>query len=191
MECYKLSRSQSRCWWYVWSRVRSLLERTHRSWFGTWPTFLASAEGRTTTGPLVFGAWQEKYTFWTALHKYNIGSTTTATHKKSESTYSKSVAAFSSVTGVNEMTFLLRPRTHAVSGELANTWPGRGTRKCWCQSAAARGWVFRQPHICAKPYHLWNFQSFSRRATGWPSRPTWCRSFCRREKAPLPGAKRQ
>lgn len=148
MERYKLSRSQSRCWWNVWSRVRSLLERTHRSWFGTWPTFLASAEGRTTTGPLAFGAWWEKYTFWTALHKYNICSTTT--HKKSESTYSKSVAAFSSVTGVNEMTFLLRPRTHAVSGELANTWSGRGTRKCWRQSAAARGLVFFVSHIFAQ-----------------------------------------
>lgn len=39
-------------------------------------------------------------------------------------TYSKSVISFSLVTGVNETTFLLRPMTHAVSGELANTRPG-------------------------------------------------------------------
>lgn len=44
--------------------------------------------------------------------------------KKSEFTYSKSVTAFNSVKGMNEMTFLLRPSTHAVSGELANTWSG-------------------------------------------------------------------
>lgn len=37
--------------------------------------------------------------------------------------YSKSVIAFRSVTGMNETTFLLRPRTHAVSGEFANTRP--------------------------------------------------------------------
>lgn len=40
--------------------------------------------------------------------------------------YSKSVTAFSSVTGLNEMIFLLRPITHAVSGELANTRPDGG-----------------------------------------------------------------
>lgn len=32
--------------------------------------------------------------------------------------------AFRSVTGMNETTFLFRPSTHAVSGELANTRPG-------------------------------------------------------------------
>lgn len=31
--------------------------------------------------------------------------------------------AFRSVTGMNETTFLLRPSTHAVSGEFANTRP--------------------------------------------------------------------
>lgn len=40
-------------------------------------------------------------------------------------TYSKSVAAFSSVTGMKEITFLWRPSTHAVSAELANTWSKR------------------------------------------------------------------
>ena len=38
-------------------------------------------------------------------------------------THSKSVMAFSSVTGMKERTFLLRPITHAVFGALANTRP--------------------------------------------------------------------
>lgn len=45
--------------------------------------------------------------------------------KNCEFAYSKSVTSFSSVTGMKEMTFLLRPSTHAVSGELANTRSGR------------------------------------------------------------------
>lgn len=49
------------------------------------------------------------------------------------SAYSKSVTAFSSETGVNEMTFLWRPSTHAVSGELANTRPsGRRLKHYIC-----------------------------------------------------------
>ena len=44
--------------------------------------------------------------------------------KDHEFTYSKSVTAFSSATGVNLMTFLFSPSTHAVSGELVNTRPG-------------------------------------------------------------------
>lgn len=44
--------------------------------------------------------------------------------KTCEFAYSKSVTSLSSVTGLNAMTFLLRPSTHAVSGELANTRSG-------------------------------------------------------------------
>jgi len=47
--------------------------------------------------------------------------------KNCDTAYSKSVTAFSSVTGLKEMTFLLRPSTHAVPGELANTRPGGET----------------------------------------------------------------
>lgn len=125
MWCWQLSRSPSRCWWSVWSRARSLQERTRRSWFGTWPTFWASAEGRTTTGPSAFGAWRDKK----KKMIWHVGPAPLPLRNKSESTHSKSVAAFSSVTGVNETTFLLRPRTQAVSGALANTRSGRGARK--------------------------------------------------------------
>lgn len=40
------------------------------------------------------------------------------------------------------MTFLLRPRTHAVSGELANTWSGRGEKKALASVSCSPALVF-------------------------------------------------
>lgn len=95
----------------------------------------------------------KKNTFFTAWSIMTIGSAPVPPEKKSP--YSKSVAAFSSVTGVNETTFLLRPRTHAVSGELANTWSGRaGARKLSSVSCSSG-------LVVLSVTHLWQSRTFS------------------------------
>lgn len=110
--------------------------------------------------------------------------------KNGEFAYSKSVSAFSSVTGTNEMTFLLRPSTHAVSGELANT-RSDGTKaveslhRCDFLSNLFTSAMTLKIFLL---YLVWSFQSISLKSTGSPSHPTSCQNFCQREKVPLPGA---
>lgn len=49
-------RIHGQCWWSAESHVRSLQAHIHRSWFGTWPTFLATDEDSSTNAPAAPGA---------------------------------------------------------------------------------------------------------------------------------------
>lgn len=91
---------------------------------------------------------------------------TTSDRPKTNFTYSKSVTAFSSVTGMNEMTFLLKPSMHAVSCELANTWSG-GVEETYMRLRCGLG-LFSVGAFTTQRYLVGNFRSFSVTATGWP-----------------------
>lgn len=90
----------------------------------------------------------------------------TSDRPKTDFTYSKSVTAFSSVTGMNEMTFLLKPSMHAVSGELANTWSG-GVEEAYMRLRCGLC-LFSVGAFAPQRYLVGNFLSFSATATGWP-----------------------
>lgn len=156
--------------WHVFTKADLVLGQH----FEDWPKFQP---------PLLLGhsVPEEKQTRMSLQRKWPL------TELETDPTHSKSVIAFSSVTGMNEMTFLLKPSTHAVSDELANTWSGgveetyMGLCCGWCPCSAA-GFT---PQL----YLAGNFRSISVTATGWPWPPAWCQNSCQRAKVLLPGGK--